>query len=374
MFGLKRHERNCTHVSCDMPEWTVGSDEAGLRLDKYLAAPDRAGSRPKAAAALERGKVFVNDREMTLADAAARVAAGDVVRLWMDRPGSAKRRSSLGDERDLPIVYEDEAVDRAEQAGGPARRAAAAAAPQRRAARCSRISKIYLRRRGRRRPFVVHRIDRDTSGLVLFAKSEAAQLTLKEQFKRHLPERVYQAVVYGLPSPPSGTWRDHLVWDLKALIQKETSPRDPRGQGSDQPLPRARAAGRRVADRSERSSPASAIRSAFRRGCAATRWSASCATSTGRTRCGRSRFRVRRCTRSVWRSAIRPTIARWRSRRRCRTTWPRCSRGCGARYGRSGEPPGIRSERAGTTVMGILVRKGAVLMDVEWGLMGRGRV
>jgi len=76
----------------------------------------------------------------------------------------------------------------------------------------------------------VHRIDRDTSGLVLFAKSEGAQLALKEQFKRHHPERVYQAVVYGVPSPASGTWHDHLVWDLKALIQKETSPRDPRGK------------------------------------------------------------------------------------------------------------------------------------------------
>src|SRR5712671_3483113 len=102
--------RNCTYVSCDMPEWTVGADEAGLRLDKYLAAAGRAGSRPKAAAALERGKVFVNDREMTLADAAARVAAGDVVRLWADRPGSAKRRASLGSERDLPVVYEDDAL------------------------------------------------------------------------------------------------------------------------------------------------------------------------------------------------------------------------------------------------------------------------
>ncbi len=89
---------------------------------------------------------------------------------------------------------------------------------------------MYLRTRGRRRPFVVHRIDRDTSGLVLFAKSEAAQLALKEQFKRRQPERVYHAIVYGVPSPPSGTWQDHLVWDTKALIQKETSPRDPLGK------------------------------------------------------------------------------------------------------------------------------------------------
>jgi 23S rRNA pseudouridine1911/1915/1917 synthase len=37
-------------------------------------------------------------------------------------------------------------------------------------------------------------------------------------------------VVYGQPTPPHGTWRDHLVWDEKALIQKETHPRDPRAR------------------------------------------------------------------------------------------------------------------------------------------------
>ena len=37
-------------------------------------------------------------------------------------------------------------------------------------------------------------------------------------------------MVYGHPHPPAGTWRDHLVWDQDALIQKETSPRDPRGK------------------------------------------------------------------------------------------------------------------------------------------------
>ena len=212
-----------------MPEWTVEGAEIGLRLDKYLAAPDRAGSRPRAATALERGKVFVNDREMTLADAAARVAAGDVVRLWADRPGTAKQRPPLGSERDLPVVYEDDALIVLNK---PAGLLAVPLPLQRRNDERSVFEdlKIYLSRRGRRRPFVVHRIDRDTSGLVLFAKAEGAQLALKEQFKRRLPERIYHAVVYGVPSPSSGTWRDHLVWDLKALIQKETSPRDPRGK------------------------------------------------------------------------------------------------------------------------------------------------
>jgi 23S rRNA pseudouridine1911/1915/1917 synthase len=87
----------------------------------------------------------------------------------------------------------------------------------------------YFRPRGKRHPFVVHRIDRDTSGLVVFAKDAQTQEALKAQFRRREPERVYLAVVYGHPEPRTGTWRDRLVWDRKALIQKETHPRDPEG-------------------------------------------------------------------------------------------------------------------------------------------------
>jgi 23S rRNA pseudouridine1911/1915/1917 synthase len=64
---------------------------------------------------------------------------------------------------------------------------------------------------------------------VVFAKDPTSQQRLKSQFARRQPERVYLAVVYGQPSPPEGTWRDTLVWDTKALIQKETHPRDPQG-------------------------------------------------------------------------------------------------------------------------------------------------
>ena len=210
-------------------QWTVAGDGAGTRLDKYLAAPDRAGSRSKAAAALERGKVFVNDLEVSLTDAAALLRPGDVVRLWMDRPGSAKKRSTLGELRDMPVVFEDDWLIVLNK---PAGLLAVPLPLERRndAPSVFEDLKIYLRQRSRRRPFVVHRIDRDTSGLVLFAKSAAAQERLKEQFKRREPERVYQAVVYGHPSPAQGTWHDTLVWDTKALIQKETSARDPLGK------------------------------------------------------------------------------------------------------------------------------------------------
>jgi 23S rRNA pseudouridine1911/1915/1917 synthase len=64
---------------------------------------------------------------------------------------------------------------------------------------------------------------------VLFARDPGTQTALKGQFRRREPEREYWAVVYGHPDPPAGTWRDHLVWDTKALIQKETHPHDPQG-------------------------------------------------------------------------------------------------------------------------------------------------
>ena len=145
----------------------------------------------------------------------------------MDRPGTAKRRTTLGDERDLPIVYEDEAVIVLNKPAG------VLAVPLERHEGARSVLedlKQYLSARRKPRPFVVHRIDRDTSGLVVFAKSAAAQTRLKDQFKRHRAERVYHAIVYGHPSPASGTWRDRIVWDTKALIQKETHPHDPRGK------------------------------------------------------------------------------------------------------------------------------------------------
>jgi 23S rRNA pseudouridine1911/1915/1917 synthase len=207
--------------------WTVDAADAGARLDKFLAAAERLGSRGRAAQALARGKIYLNEREATPKNAGDMLAAGDVVCVWMDRPGSARRRPTLGEQRDLPIVHEDSAIVVLNKPAG------LLAVPLERRGEARSVYedlKDYLARRRKPRPFVVHRIDRDTSGLVLFAKTARAQHYLKDQFRRHSAERIYLAVVYGRPSPSAGTWHDHLVWDDRALIQKETHPRDPRGK------------------------------------------------------------------------------------------------------------------------------------------------
>ncbi|PYR91929.1 MAG: RluA family pseudouridine synthase [Acidobacteria bacterium] len=206
-------------------EFIVSPEDAGVRLDKFLAAPARVGSRARAVAALDRGKVFVNGQQAGLFQASTRLAGGDIVRVWMDRPGSAKPRRVSSQIGDLQVVYEDEALLVVNKPAG------LLSVPLERRSDLPSVSdqiEDHFRSRGKRRPLVVHRIDQDTSGLVVFAKDAQTQSRLKAQFKRREPERVYWAVVYGQPSPPEGTWRDHLVWDEKALIQKETHPRDPR--------------------------------------------------------------------------------------------------------------------------------------------------
>lgn len=210
-----------------IPRWTATSEDEGARLDKFLAAPARLQSRSKVVAALERRRVFVNEAEVSLADAASRLAAGDVVAVWMDRPGSAGRapRARRADEA-LQIVYEDESLVVVDKPPGlltvPLARRETAGTVQ-------DFLVALFRGRGMKPPHVVHRIDRDTSGLVVFARNPRAQAALKAQFRRREPERVYLAVVWGRPDPAEGTWVDTLVWDGEALAQEAVDPRHPRG-------------------------------------------------------------------------------------------------------------------------------------------------
>lgn len=207
--------------------WTVTPEDAGVRLDKFLAAATRLGSRGRAIDALEKGKIFLNDAEVTGPDAARRLNTGDDVRIWMDRPGSSRRVSQRPSRSgELPIVYEDETLIVVNKPPG----LLTVPLPRREdAPSVETLLAEHFRSKTRRRPFVVHRIDRDTSGLVVFATNGRAQAMLKDQFRRHDATRIYLALVYGVPSPSRGVWTDHLAWDQEDLIQKATHAGDPRG-------------------------------------------------------------------------------------------------------------------------------------------------
>jgi 23S rRNA pseudouridine1911/1915/1917 synthase len=205
-------------------DWTVTPGEQGTRLDRFLAAHGRLGSRGGAAAALERGKVFLNGDEATPAQAGSLLTAGDRVRVWTDRPGSATRRHRTRRPRadpGLDIVFEDSVLLVVNKPPG----LLTVRLPRRPEAPSVESHLANYLRPQRRMPHVVHRIDRDTSGVVVFAKHARGAEALKAQFLRREPARVYLAVVEGHPSPPQGTWRDHLVWDRAVLTQRSTSAR-----------------------------------------------------------------------------------------------------------------------------------------------------
>jgi 23S rRNA pseudouridine1911/1915/1917 synthase len=209
----------------ELPAWTVAPADAGTRLDKYLADRSRLGSRSRVNDALAKGKIFVNGSEAKAADAGSRVRVGDIVGVWIDRPGSAHRRRKTIADSQLEVVYEDDQVIVVNK---PAGLLAVPLAQRRDVGSAFDDVGAHLRPRGRKKPLVVHRIDRDTSGLVMFAKNIRAQQHLKDQFLRRDPERLYLAVVHGHPRPPLGTWRDDIVWDADSLLQKRAHPRDPK--------------------------------------------------------------------------------------------------------------------------------------------------
>jgi 23S rRNA pseudouridine1911/1915/1917 synthase len=212
-----------------MTTWTISDADAGLRLDAWLAARPEVGSRGKARDAVECGKVTLNGEELTYADA-GRLHPGDSVGFWPDRPGSARPRSRevVAARSALRVVYQDPHLLVADKPPGWLVEPLPGDAP----AEVTLLDMVadHLRSESKTRPYVVHRIDRDTSGLVLFALSPTVRDALKLQFEKRTPTRVYLAVVNGTPEPADGTWTDRLVWDRERLVQKRAHAQEERAK------------------------------------------------------------------------------------------------------------------------------------------------
>lgn len=175
----------------------VIGDHPPDRLDKALVrdAPEGAGlSRSRLARLFEEGAVR---REGLALGPRARFAAGDVVEIALPPP---LPMTAEPEAIPLAIVHEDEdllVVDKpagmvVHPAPGSPRGTLVNALLHHCGARLSGIG-------GEWRPGIVHRIDKDTSGLLVVAKSEAAHQGLAAQFAAHTIERRYLAVVHGRP-------------------------------------------------------------------------------------------------------------------------------------------------------------------------------
>jgi 23S rRNA pseudouridine1911/1915/1917 synthase len=183
---------------------TVMPEEAGVRLDRVLAARIPALSRSRLKALILGGEVTIEAR--TVRDPAARVNSGETVQVNLPPPEPAE---PAGEEIPLDIVYEDDALIVINKPPGlvvhPAAGHATGTLVNALIAHCGdSLSGIG----GVRRPGIVHRLDKDTSGVMVVAKTDKAHKALAKQFENKLEgplERAYLALVWGAPERPRGT-------------------------------------------------------------------------------------------------------------------------------------------------------------------------
>jgi 23S rRNA pseudouridine1911/1915/1917 synthase len=182
---------------------TVAADEAGLRLDRVLATHIATLSRSRLKSLIEAGKVKIAAH--TIRDPAASVKSGDVVTVALPPPEKAEPE---GEAIPLQIVYEDDAIIVIDKPKGlvvhPAAGHATGTLVNALIAHCgASLSGIG----GVKRPGIVHRLDKDTTGLLVVAKTDHAHRALSRQFaeKAEGPlKRGYLAFVWGAPSRPKG--------------------------------------------------------------------------------------------------------------------------------------------------------------------------
>jgi len=179
---------------------TAGADDAGERLDRLLQRrlPDLSRSRLKQL--IDGGRVAGPAGAITAP--AHRVKAGEA--FTVEVPAAAPARP-VGQAIDLDIVYEDADLIVIDKPAGLVVHPAPGN-PDRTLvnALIAHCGDSLTGVGGVRRPGIVHRLDKDTSGLMVAAKTAAAHQALVAQFSARSIERAYAAVVWGVPDPSAG--------------------------------------------------------------------------------------------------------------------------------------------------------------------------
>jgi 23S rRNA pseudouridine1911/1915/1917 synthase len=183
----------------------VAEADAGARLDRVLAAQIADLSRSRLKALILAGEVAIGGR--TVRDPGLRVNAGDAISVALPPPGPAAPQAEA---IPLDIVYEDDAIVVIDKPKGlvvhPAAGKTSGTLVNALIAHCGdSLSGIG----GVKRPGIVHRLDKDTTGLLVVAKTDQAHKALAAQFADHGRtgplERGYLAFVWGAPDRPRGT-------------------------------------------------------------------------------------------------------------------------------------------------------------------------
>jgi len=178
---------------------SVKENETGMRLDQFLASMDQIVSRTQAQRLLKSGNVLLNG--VSVSAPSRKVYSGQSIQLTVPNNEPSEIAPEKGD---LEILYEDSVLVVVNKPAGmvvhPSAGHSSGTLVNYLMHHCNDLSGIG----GVLRPGIVHRLDKDTSGILVAAKTNSAHLYLSSQFKQHTVKRQYQAIVWGIPSKEHG--------------------------------------------------------------------------------------------------------------------------------------------------------------------------
>ncbi|WP_022683957.1 RluA family pseudouridine synthase [Sphingobium bisphenolivorans] len=196
-------------------EAKIADAQAGMRLDRALAELLPELSRERLKALILDGRVTASGRAL---NPSMKVAPGQAFAVSIPPPVDAE---AIAQDIPLSIVHEDADLIVIDKPAGLVVHPAAGNLDG------TLVNALLHHCKGQlsgiggvARPGIVHRIDKDTSGLLVVAKSDRAHEGLAQQFKAHSIDRLYAAIVYGVPAPPSGvvdTWVGRSDSDRKKM-------------------------------------------------------------------------------------------------------------------------------------------------------------
>ena len=189
----------------------VDNGQSLLRIDRFLMDRLQNATRTKIQAAIESESVRVNGN---LTKASYKIKPSDVITVSLPHP--PRDTDILPENIPLSIVFEDDDLLVLNKPAGmvvhPAHGNWDGTLVN---GLVYHFQNLPTTRNGAIRPGLVHRIDKDTSGLMVIAKTEFAMTHLARQFFEHTIERTYNALVWGIPAPAVGTITGYIGRSLK---------------------------------------------------------------------------------------------------------------------------------------------------------------
>jgi 23S rRNA pseudouridine1911/1915/1917 synthase len=191
-----------------MPEiatYSVSLEATGQRLDAWLATQLEGVSRSRVQLLLSQGSVLVDGKK---AKASLKLRGGEVVEVLGD-PAPAPLRA-VAEDIPLDIIYEDDDLSVVNKPAGMMVHAGSGTTEDARN-RGTLVNALLHHYRqlsstgGELRPGIVHRLDKQTSGLIVIARNDAAHLKLAEMFSRRQMRKTYIALVHGWLKRDTGT-------------------------------------------------------------------------------------------------------------------------------------------------------------------------